>query len=200
LIQSGEHVTTLLSSPARFRDDGVEKDILSDLSNFLGGAVDALFFGALSEWKNVLLMNQHTATNYKFLIMKDSTYNSNNLVKKDYSNTFTGGSISAYESATEDSSTIQNVPADKRFNYPLWFYEGRLRNLYSVFHVIKDPRLPGQQNFNFKFEFAFNCEELQNFSFDKTVRLRKNGVQLQGTVRELTVNYTNRTMIVEGIV
>jgi len=199
-LQSGERTVSVPFGPARFRDDGIEVDILSFLGGFLGGAIDAIFFGAFTEWENVLLMNQHTAFNYKLLILKDSSPNDNNLVKSNYSNTFTGGQLFGYQTMPDEAVLNLPIASNQRFNYPLWFYEGRNNNLLSLFHYIDNPRLPGTQQFNFEFTFVFDCEEYLNFNFDKTVRLVKGGVFLDGVVEEIQVDFTSRTITVQGIV
>jgi hypothetical protein len=199
-LQSGEKTVILPFGPARFRDDGVETDVLSFLADFLGGAIDAVFFGAFSDWKEVLLMNQHTAQEYKLLILRDSTPNDNNLVKNNYSNTFTGGTL--FGDFTDPGGDVFNGPIanNRRFNYPLWFYEGRDNNLYSLFYFIEDPRLPGSQQFNFEFSFPFKCSEYQSFDFDKSVKIVRGGVLLDGVVEEIKVNFKTRLISVQGIV
>ena len=109
-IQSGKYEFLTPSAASRFRDDEVEIDVYSFFADALGGAVNAVFGGAFSESQYYLLMNQATAFAPKFLILQSSTPNDNNLVRRNYSDAFTGGPV------VEDGVTI---PEDARFNYPL---------------------------------------------------------------------------------
>lgn len=179
--QSGELNRTLLSSPSRYREDGIDTDVYSFMANALGGIIDQLFGGVFSSFQKALLVNQHTFYNYKFMI-----YDDNGVVRNYYDDNFTGGSI--------------YIAQDERFNYPLWFWEGRANNLYSLFHYIDDPRLPGATNFDFNFQFKFDCTTYKSFSFAKSVRLIQNGTIKNGIVSELTIDFKTRTMQVKGIV
>lgn len=192
-IQKGQKVNTLPFSPARFRSDGVDGEgtIFEILSVLQGGLLNLIFGGQLTGGNtNSLLMNQHTAMNYKLLIW-DGVDRENATIKHDYPNSFTGGPV------VVDGETI---PSSNLFNYPLWFKEGYTNNLYSNFHYIDNPRLPSARNFNFDFEFQFNCSDLTNFDFSKTVRIMQNGTAKNGQVKEVKINFINRTMSVSGIV
>lgn len=182
--QKGEFVLNLPASPARHREDGIDTDVYTFLENFLGGIINTLIFGgAFSQYDKAMLINQHTFFNYKFLIYDPA---SDGYVVNNYSDSFIGGSI--------------YIPPDERFNYPMWFWEGRSNNLYSLFHYIDDPRLPGATNFEFKFTFRFDCTQYNAFSFTKTIRLIKGGNVINGIVNELVVDFKNRTIQVSGIV
>ena len=192
-IQKGQLVNTLPFSPARFRSDGVDNEgtIFDILAVFQGGLLNLFFGGQLTSGNtNALLMNQHTAMNYKLLIW-DGVDRQNATIKHDYPDSFTGGPV---------NSGGQTVSTSNLFNYPLWFKEGYNNNLYSLFHYIDNPRLPSARNFNFDFEFQFNCSDLTNFDFSKTVRIIQNGTVKNGQVKEVKINFVNRTMSVSGIV
>lgn len=189
-IQSGFRQISLPFAPARFRDDDVEIDIYSFFADLFDGAFDATWSGAFSESKYYLLMNQHTAFQYKLLILKDSAPTGDNLTRRNYGNSFTGGPVWI------DGKYID---ADARFNYPLWFDNG-LNNLYASFHYIDNPRLPGTTNFEFDFEFVFNCSQYRDFDFNKTIEMIKSGTVVNGVPKELVVDFSNRTIKVKGIV
>lgn len=131
-----------------------------------------------------MIMSQHRAFNYKFLILNELT---KSWIKSDYPDSFTGGSI-------------PGVAENQRVNYPMWFREGYAHNLYSDFHYINNPRLPGSTNYDFRFTFAFDCATYQSFSFDKTVSLIMGGQVKYGQVKELSVDFNKRTISVKGIV
>lgn len=190
-LQSGEFKFQTPTAPSRYRDDDIEEDVLSFFATALGGAVNAVFQGAFSESQFYLLMNQHTSFAAKIMILEDSTPNDNNLTRRNYSNAFTGGIVQ------EDGVSIST---DARFNYPLWFKEENENNLYTSFHYLKNPRDPNSQNFDFEFEFVFNCEEYQNFDFTKGVEIVKSGQVLIGIVEQIKVDFIKRTIQVKGIV
>jgi len=192
-IQSGEYKFISPSAAARFRDDGIEVDVLSFFLD-LSPVLNALFGGALSEWRYVLLMNQSTAFAPKFLIVEGSTPSvwKNDRVKRNYSNTLTGGPV--YDSAGNYVDELE------RFNYPLWFKENFDNNLYTNFHYLKNPRDTNSQSFDFEFEFVFTCEEYNDFSFGKTVEIVKNGTIVNGIVQRIKVDFVKRTIKVNGIV
>jgi len=192
-MQKGSLVNTLPFSPARFRSDGIDGEgtIWEILGAFQGGLLNLIFGGQLTGGNmNALLMNQHTAMNYKLLIW-DGVDRQNATIKHDYPDSFTGGPV---------ISGGQTVSTSNLFNYPLWFKEGYNNNLYSLFHYIDNPRLPSARNFNFDFTFQFNCSDLTNFDFSKTVRIMQNGTAKNGQVKEVKINFVNRTMSVSGIV
>lgn len=189
--QSGELIRSLPLSPARHRDDGIDLDVYSFFESALGGVINAIFFGAFGTYKKSLLTNHHTAFNFKFLIWDPSSGTTNSTVKNYYPNSVTGGPVIVNGNV---------VPDDERFNYPFWFHEQNPGNLYTNFHYIDDPRIPGSQQFNFEFEFKFNCTQFNDFSFDKVVKLIKNGGIVNGIPRELTVDFRKRTIKVKGIV
>jgi hypothetical protein len=192
-VQKGVKINTLPFSPARFRSDGVDGEgtIWDILAIFQGGILNLIFGGQLvSNKTNVLLLNQHTAMNYK-LLMWDGVDRENARIENNYSTAFTGGAV------VVDGETI---PTSNLFNYPLWFKAGYNNNLYSLFHYIDNPKLPSAQNFNFDFTFQFNCSDLTNFDFSKTVRIIQNGTAKNGQVKEVKINFINRTMQVSGVV
>ena len=190
-MQSGEYKFITPTAPSRFRDDDIEQDVYSYFATALGGVINAAFGGAFSESQFFLLMNQHTTFAGKFLILEDSTAQSTNLVRRNYSNAFAGGNVQ------EDGVTIAS---DARFNYPLWFKEENENNLYSLFHYIRNPRDPGAQNFEFEFEFVFTCSEYQSFDFTKSVEIVKSQQVLNGVVQKIEVDFVKRLIKVNGIV
>ena len=134
-------------------------------------------------------MNQHTAFQMKLLLLEDSVATSNNLTRRKYDTTFAGA-------IWIDGEFVWN---EALFNYPLWF-DDNPNNLYTLFHYIDDPRLPGTQNFEFNFEFVFNCAQYQDFDFNKTIEMIKSGAVVNGIPKEIVVDFSNRTIKVKGIV
>lgn len=183
--QKGSREVTFMVSPSRHRDDGIDSTVYDFFQTFAGGVVNFIFLGLFSDYDKTLLMNQHSSGNYKFLIYDTSSGN-DGIVKHDYSNAFCGGDPGAAE--------------DERFNYPFWFAGGYQNNLYSLFHYIDDPRLPGTTQFEFNFQFQFDCQTYNDFNFAKTIRLVKNGQIVNGVIKEIQVDFAKRIINVQGIV
>jgi hypothetical protein len=191
--QTGQLNVSLPLSPARFRSDDVDNEgtIFDILEVFQGGLLN-LIFGAqfANQNKKAMLLNNHCGFNYKLLIW-DGVDREFATVKNNYSDSFTGGPVIV---------DGQIVDPDDRFNYPYWFKENNTNNLYSLFHYIDDPRNPTATQFNFNFSFLFDCGDLNSFDWSKTIRLPKNGSIVFGRIKEIKINFINRTMSVSGIV
>lgn len=191
--QTGQLNVSLPLSPARFRSDDVDNEgtIFDILEVFQGGFLN-LIFGAqfANQNKKAMLLNNHCGFNYKLLIW-DGVNKEFSTVRNNYSDSFCGGAVIV---------DGQVVDPDDRFNYPFWFKENNANNLYSLFHYIDDPRNPTATQFNFNFTFQFDCSDLNAFDWSKTVRLPKNGSIVFGRVKEVKINFINRTMSVQGIV
>ena len=183
--QKGQREITLLISPSRHRKDGIDSTVYDFFQTFLGGIINFIWHNIFSNYDKTLLMNQHSSGNYKLLIY-DTASGNNGIVKHDYSNAFCGGDPGA--------------APDERFNYPFWFVGGYSNNLYSLFHYIDDPRLPGTTQFEFNFQFEFDCQTYNDFNFAKTIRLVKNGQIVNGVIKEIQVDFAKRIINVQGIV
>jgi hypothetical protein len=204
LTQKGKLEMAFPSSQGRFRGDEISKDVFTQLADI--ELIDLLFGNNFSQNLNTLLMAQHVAMNYKFLIWDDESGDDYALVKRKYSDSFVGGGGFYDYKIEEDTGNLVPfyVGEDSRFNYPFTFYEGQFspaqNNLYYDFHIIDNPRNGTTKNYNFSFTFSFECSELSSFDFSKTVKLYKSNILVYGTVTELTINYLNRTIAVSGIV
>jgi hypothetical protein len=192
VTQSGQYQNILPVAMARFRGDDVDSEgTIYDILSFVqGGLLNIFFSGLFSAGGDEMLLNNHCGFNYKLLIW-DGADMYNGKIKHDYDDGFTGGPVIV------DGNPVD---IDDRYNYPYWFKEGNTNNLYSLFHYIDDPRLPGTTQFDFSFTFPFTCGDLTNFDFNKVVRLPKNGTIVFGRVKEVKINFINRTMAVSGIV
>ena len=185
--QSGVREVMLPLGAARFRKDGIDTNVYDFMQTALFGSINAIFGNRFSRYPRALLIPKHTFFNYKFLV-----YESNGEIKWNYPDNETAGDPGAAPS--------------ERYNYPFWFVEGHTNNLYGVpgngygFHWIDNPRVGQSTNFNWKFVFKFECFELDSFSFDKTVRLIKGGQAVNGKIEEMSVDFTNRTISLSGIV
>ena len=199
--QSGSLDLLLLSSMARFRDDAAGPD---QLGLYNTGVFNALFGNAIANSRDLLMMNQHTAFNYKFMIWDQSSGLDNARIQRVYPNAFTGGPVRGdlYLSSTGGDVMFSDVPLDdqKLFNYPMFFNENNANNLYTLFHYIDNPRLIGAKPFNFNFTFTFDCGEFDAIDFSKSIRLRVGNNIKFGEIKEIQIDFVKRTIGVSGIV
>ncbi|MFM9143537.1 MAG: hypothetical protein ACKOPP_06040 [Bacteroidota bacterium] len=172
--QTGEWNLTIPASPVRCVDDQFP-------------SLFQTYFTLLAD--NQLLMAQHTAFNYKFLIYSNIP---NRPIASNYSNSFIGN--------------VTGLPPQwQRFNYPMWFVEGdpitgngAQNNLYSLFHYIDNPRLPTATQFDFNFTFEFDCSQFLGFDFSKYIKISRGSLLLNGEIREIAVDFNRRTIEVKG--
>lgn len=206
--QKGELKKQFLSSQARVVQDTIEKDPWSSL--YLS-PVNIIFGNQLGDYKGNIYMSQHTAANYKFLIYDTDTSYDYAKPKGLYYDTdiFTTppppGQFFYYDiEIDEDTGNVYpfNVTPGVRYNYPFTFFydNGNLHNLYTDFHYIDDPRVSEYKVFNFEFEFAFDCSQLNSFDINKSVRLIKSGQVKYGEIKTVKINYFRRTISVNGVV
>lgn len=198
-MQSGSLDVIFQSSCARFRDDGAGPDPLGGQSTF-----NFLFGNAIDNSRDLLMMSQHTAFNYKFLIWNAGSGDEQSTIERNYPTTFTGGPVfgNYFSPDTGGEILYQNVPLppEKLNNYPMWVNENNTNNLYSLFHYIDNPRLPGAKLFNFNFTFTFDCGQFDAIDFSKSVRLRVGNTIKFGEIKELQIDFVKRTIGVSGIV
>jgi hypothetical protein len=187
------------SGIARFRDDRAGWEATG-----FTGIINTVMFNALANSRDTLLMSQHTAFNYKFLIWDEFSGDETARIKRDYSTGFTGGDVigDVYYNVSNLEGVFEDVPLDptKLFNYPMWFNENNTNNLYTLFHYINNPRTPGNRLYNFSFEFEFDCAQFDAISFSKNIRLRVGSMIKFGEIKELKIDFMKRTIDVSGIV
>jgi hypothetical protein len=193
---------TLASSKSRFRNDAAGPDVLLEASsNFLFSLTTNAF---IQSTNGNLLMANHTASNYKFIIWNAGSGNDFARANFNYSTTFTGGNVNRpYWPPGVSNPLLVNVtpiPPANLYNYPMTFNEDNENNLYTLFHYIDNPRLPGTRLFNFNFTFSFDCGQFDAIDFSKSVRIRVGNSVKFGEIKELQIDFVKRTIGVSGIV
>jgi len=201
--QSGSLELTLQSSMARFRWDGAGIDNLEQLV-YTSLIFVFPFIPTINASRGLLLMSQHTAANYKFLIWDPDSGDENARVKTNYDVTFTNGNVfRPFVTPGSDVFLIFNssniTPPANLYNYPMMFGPNA-NNLYTLFHYIDNPRLAGAKIFNFNFTYTFECGEFNTIDFSKTIRLRVGNTIKFGEIKELQIDFVKRTIGVSGIV
>jgi hypothetical protein len=197
--QSGSLDQFFLSSMSRFRSDFAGPDSLEGFDNPYWNTV---FGNAIADSRGLLLMSQHMAFNYKFMIWDPASGDENAKVKGNWTDFgVTGINVGQLFSPIFDGySPTSGIPFDKMFNYPMWVKENGINNLYSRFHYIDNPRLPGNKMFNFNFTYSFECGEFDAIDFSKSIRLRVGNTTKFGEIKELQIDFVKRTIAVSGIV
>jgi len=202
--QTGKSEVIFQSSQARYRGDSIERDSYATIGEDpFWSWLNALFSYSFSESVGMLLLGDHVCANYKFLIWDEDSGTENARVKSYYDNTFVNdiGGTGFYDyKIEEDTGNLVPwyVPVTDRYNYPFVFREENRNNLYTLFHYINNPRNNNVRKYAFDFTFNFDCTQYLNFNFNKTVRLFKNGQIVYGQVKQLNINFVNRTIDVKG--
>ncbi len=141
-LQKGEKKVLLPYSPARFRDDGLDQDVLA--------TYDGLpFFGFIKDYTGVMIMHSGTSFTPKILIWDETSSIADARVKKGY------------------SSSV--VPSSANYNYPLWFEANSLNNIYYDFWEIENPKLQAFQGKDFKLKIRYNCAIAQAVDIDRPI-------------------------------
>lgn len=138
--QKDEYLRTLPYSSARFRDDGIERDVLSDYRN-------APFVGPIiQQYDNVMLMNNGTSFLPKLLIWDPASGFDNSKVKNGYSH--------------------PSIPGVETYNLPWWIAEFVSGSAYTDFWWIENPRAVPFKGINVEAQIVYDCQTFNNFDID----------------------------------
>lgn len=168
--KGSKHVLLPLSMP-RFRNDGLDDDVLTFWK-------DVPFINrAIQENKNALIMNNGTCFYPKFLIW-DGQSTKNSFVKK------FDGKYNFPLTFSEQNNAKGTVQSTRKPN----------TNLYPRFWEIDNPRTSDIQGFDWSFEFYYTCEELRAYNINKSVKLPKG----DGAIKSVDFNIEEQTIKVSG--
>lgn len=145
-LQKGAYEPILPFAACRFRDDGIDKDILTFYKD------QPTLSTLINRYRNSMIMNTHTSYLPMLLIWDgDSVYNAfaDKFINKNY---------------------LGIVGLNQAYNYPYWFAEGYPGNLYSNFHYIENPKLSGYQGFDFTAEVRIDCDLINAIDIDGVVK------------------------------
>ena len=164
----------------RFRDDGIDRDVLGDYAWF------PAYSGALNTYSGVLIQNNGTSFQPKLIIWDGQNINL----------------------AKARRYAIPGFPIDplRNYNYPynatnfgvdptqVYPSNQPLMGIYGRFHAIDNPKILTDQGKQFTFDFKFGCDELDSFAVNKNV-----GTPIgSGRITSVRINYTRRTALVTG--
>lgn len=181
---SGERKVTFEFAPSRFRNDGIERDVLTSYQN-------SPFFGnIIKQYDDVLLMAQNSTFLPKLLIFDTGT-SINDARIKQYP--LPSGWFTQHPS--------EEAPPPRLYNYP-YFVDANLsiggsENLWE-FHKIDDSRVVTTKNYNFELTMKYNCDDilLLNNLIGSAVILGMGTGMIQGW----TVNFGLGTINLTGTV
>lgn len=165
---------------SRFRNDGIDRDVLSSYSNapFLAGIIN--------DYDTALLMEKGVAFQPKILI-------------------WDGGDINDARTKRFNVSGF-SIPSSENYNFPYFFNEHNCAQnqyyatntsdmaLYGRFHAIKNPKCSPDQGREFSFSFKFNCDHLRTFNVWKNITLPTG----TGRIESAEIDYSQRIIKVIG--
>lgn len=190
--QVGEKTVQIPFGMARFRDDGINEDIL-------GTAVGIGGFGDNIESHNgALILNAHTAGEYKLLIWDGNVINGRvrRYFRSGFGSAF-GLQDSGYSGSGDDVYNFPLLPLEwqcaPNTGYPANVPNG---SLYKRFHAWKNPKLHLNLNRQWSFTFKYDCSTISNLSNLRFANLPM-GV---GRIRKISVDSTNKTITLSGLI
>jgi hypothetical protein len=178
--QRGERLFQFPFGTPRFRDDGIDRDVIADYTFWPPYATIA------NAYEGVLIQNNGTSFQPKLLIWDGVSINFGRTRKYDIPNF--------------------GIPANRNYNYPYMAttfgtapntaYPTDAPNLgiYGRFFSIDNPKVLNDQGKSFRFAFRFDCAELDSFDLNRTIQLP----QGQGRITSVTINYSKRIAEVKG--
>ena len=184
-LQSGSKEVQLAFGTPRFRDDGVDEDILGFYDWAPGG------LGAtIQAYEGVLILEKHLCFNPKLLIWDGNT----------------PGRTRKY-----NVPGFTEWPANENYNFPFMFNEVNAApntayptdhpnaGLYPRFYSIDNPKLTRDYGKSFEFTFLYNCESLSTVKNARYVHLPiGTDSPAVGRIRQITVNLDDKTITIQG--
>lgn len=141
-LQKDEFRPLFAFSPCRFRDDGIDRDVLSDYKNapFVGNIIQ--------NYDNVILMNEGKCYTPMLLIWDSTTGYDNSKVRIFFPPGNAGTGL------------------NQCYNYAYWFDEGYPGNMYDRFWAIDNPRTAAWQGKDFSVEVFVKCATQNSINLD----------------------------------
>lgn len=166
--QKGEYLKLLPYGAARFRDDNIERDVLSDYEGapFLGATIAA--------YKKAMIMNNGTAFLPKLLIWDGVSYD-NSKVRTNY-------------------AAATGVAPSESYNNPWWIDASHLQNAYDNFWYIDNPRVSTFVGFDVEAEILFTCDVINDANIDELFHIASGNA----TTETIEINYENGSIKITG--
>lgn len=161
----------------RFRDDGIDRDVISAYANI--PFIFSPSFGSLiSKFNNYILLNSHTCYTAMLLIWDTNTPASDAKVSPvDYY--FPG---------------YPGVSGNQFYNYPFWFNKDYPGNMYDNFWAINDPRSSNYQGIDYTLTVPITCQRLSSIDLYGQINTPE-GI---GKIEEINVDYARNEITIKG--
>lgn len=147
-LQKGPYQPLIPFAACRFRDDGIDRDILTFYNT------QPTISNVINRYRNSIIMNSH----YSFLpmlVIWDGKENANAFADKFINKNYLAPSL--------------GVGQNQMYNYPYWMRDGAPGNLQTNFHYIENPRLSGFQGRDFTARLKISCDLLRSLDIDGVV-------------------------------
>lgn len=190
-LQTGHQDIILPFSTPRFRDDGIDEDILAKFEGFPGSLGNAI-----QNFSDVLILEKHLCFNPKLLIWdgvdmsfaRTKKFNVVNAVPFDVS-----GLVYNYPYMFNEYGILPNTA------YPTnWYLLNNSQNfpasLYVRFYSIDNPKLIIDKHWSWNFSFRYNCTMIQSAFTARFIQL-PDGI---GRINRITVDLDSKTISVQG--
>lgn len=168
--QKGAYEPIMPYAACRFRDDGIDRDILTFYET--QPTINTLIL----RYKNAMIMNSHNCY-LPMLLIWDGQSRSN-----------------AFASKFVNINYPSLAGLNQFYNYPMWFKEGYPGNLYD-FHAIKNPRLTNYQGLDVEIVVEFDCDLLQAMDINGVIRTSEGDTKGPLTI---DIDYDNNTLTIKG--
>lgn len=170
-LQKDEFKPLIEFSPCRFRDDGIDRDVLTTYESL------PTLSGLIGPYKRSIILNSHTCFTPMLLIWDGDSLDN-------------GKTNNAYYPPGFLAAT------NEYFNYPMWIKAGVPGNLYDRFWFIENPRYQNWKGFDFEANIKFECQDLQNMDLDGMVVTEKG----LGKIDIIEIDYKTQIMTIKGTV
>lgn len=174
VLQKGEMTRLFPFGAARFREDGLDRDVLSDYTWLPFGMGQAIL-----DNEDVMIMNNGTAFLPKLLILQSGFDWQHALVKNDWY--VSGGS---------------GTGANEQYNYPMWVDADRPGNLWDRFWYIENPRYSNWAGLDYTIKILWNCVNLNAININGTI-MTAHGL---APVDSVELDFATTTMTLKGTV
>lgn len=177
-LQKGNFTRTFPFGAARFRGDGIDRDVLSDYK-WMPFSIGK----AIKDNEDVMLLNNGTAMLPKLLILRKGTDYMHALVENSYP-TFVDP-IDGYR---------ETVYPNQPYNYPMWVREGQKNTLYQRFWEIENPNNASWSGYDVTVKIKWDCATLNSINIDGTI-LTDRGL---ADVETIDLDFETSTMIIKA--
>lgn len=169
-LQKGAFDQLFPYSTARFRDDGIERDVLSDY--------DWMPYGIgqnIKDGRGNMIMNSGISFVPKLLIWDGQSYSD--------------GKVKRW--------TKPGSGTDQAVNYPMWVDANIPDNLYDRFWQIENPRNASFSGQDYTITVIWDCATVNAVNVNGTVMTSQG---LSKTIESIDLDFSNSTMVIRGTV